>query len=195
MAWREADLDECLLLHDMHGTKHDALDERVHGEAFDLCPFEECMLHPVSQHEGGRMEEQAEVVRLVGAARHAVCLEVLRGLYPQFHLAASAILAVDGPGRVVPVLGHHELDVRAFRRNLYLGDDALSILPALRLVLQLVVSPDDDALMPDAMVSKPCKDPVSLVLHRLCLATVVLGTLSRLVHMERSILLAESPVV
>lgn len=59
---READFDAGLLLHDIYCAEHDALHEAVHGKVFHFSTLEERVLHPVSQDEGCRIEEQAEVV-------------------------------------------------------------------------------------------------------------------------------------
>ena len=129
VVWREADFDVCLLLHYMDSTEHNAFDEAVHGESLNIGSPERSVFHSVCQDEGCCIEEQPEVVCTVGVTRHAVCLEILQVLYPQFHLTTSAIAPVDGLRCVVPVLGHHKSYVGPFRTDLYLGNDALRVFP------------------------------------------------------------------
>lgn len=59
---READFDVGLLLDDIYSTEHDALHEAVHGKVFHVSTLEERVLHPVSQDESCRIQEQTEVV-------------------------------------------------------------------------------------------------------------------------------------
>ena len=96
MVRRETDLDICLLLHDIDGAEHDALDKAVHRKAFHFRSPERNVFHSVCQDKGCCIEKQPEVVCTIGVTRHAVCLEILQILYPQFHLTTSAIAPVDG---------------------------------------------------------------------------------------------------
>ena len=129
MMGQKADLDVGLPLYDERGIVHNALDEAVHGESLRLGTPEHRMLHLLCQYEGCRIEEQTKVVRQVRVARHAVCIEVLQVLYPQFHLAMPAVSPVNGLRPVVPVLGHEESNIRTLSRHLYLGDDSLFVFP------------------------------------------------------------------
>ena len=64
VVWRETDFDVSFLLYDIYRAEHDSLHEAVHGEAFHFSTLEERVLHPVSQDEGCRIEEQSEVVHV-----------------------------------------------------------------------------------------------------------------------------------
>ena len=98
MVRRETNLDICLLLHDMDSTEHDALDKAVHRKVFHFRSLEHSVLYSVCQDKCRCIEEQAEIVCTKGTTRHAVSLEILQVLYPQLHLATSAIAPVDGLG-------------------------------------------------------------------------------------------------
>lgn len=144
-------LRSCLLWHNYTKGRstlfqRSADDEWVHGKPLHLSVLEDGVLHTVSHDKCDRIEEQSEIVRSVGVARHAVSLEVLQVFYPQFHFTTSAVTFVDGLNWIVPIAGDDKTDIGPFgwHFNLCYNTCACFHVPALYSSLKYLLICRDD---------------------------------------------------